>query len=289
MKTKIDRSEARNIRGRWSRTVATYLCLTLSLGGLSSLAQTTNSGTVLAWNNLGMHCMDADFSVFCILPPYNVVNAQAISAAGLLVGGANGVTLSYTGVADATGSLNTTSAGKANFWQYVQALFGIALPQDVGLPVPGPNSYAMPGVNNTPQNMEFAATLNWYAAYGVPITPIDDAGRTNRYPMMRVTAKSGGTTLDATDIVLPVSTEMDCRSCHGSTAGPAAQPANGWVNLPDQERDFRLNVLRKHDDRQLGTPVFATALTAAGYNPAGLYATVVVDKKAILCAACHHS
>jgi hypothetical protein len=25
--------------------------------------------TVFAWNNLGMHCMDANFSVFCILPP----------------------------------------------------------------------------------------------------------------------------------------------------------------------------------------------------------------------------
>ena len=24
---------------------------------------------ILGWNNLGMHCMDADFSVFAILPP----------------------------------------------------------------------------------------------------------------------------------------------------------------------------------------------------------------------------
>src|SRR5512143_2148991 len=33
---------------------------------------------VLATNDLGMHCVDADFSVFSILPPYNVVNAQVI-------------------------------------------------------------------------------------------------------------------------------------------------------------------------------------------------------------------
>jgi hypothetical protein len=26
---------------------------------------------LLAWNDLGMHCMDRDFSIFSILPPYN--------------------------------------------------------------------------------------------------------------------------------------------------------------------------------------------------------------------------
>ena len=283
------RSSMRTVRDSVSRTLAASLCLAFWLGGLSSRAQTTNQGTVLAWNNLGMHCMDSDFSVFCILPPYNVVNAQAIDATGLLVGGANGVTVTYASVADATGSINTTSAGKMNFWQYAQLLFGITLAPDVGLPVPGPNSYAMPGVNNKPQTMEFDATPNWFAAYGIPISPVDDAGNTNRYPMMRVTAKSGVNILDSTDIVLPISTEMDCRACHASGSGPAAQPANGWVNLTDRDRDYRLNILRLHDDRQVGTPVFATALNAAGYNAAGLYATVVVGLKPILCAACHHS
>ena len=33
---------------------------------------------ILATNDLGMHCVDADFSVFSILPPYNVVNAQVV-------------------------------------------------------------------------------------------------------------------------------------------------------------------------------------------------------------------
>ena len=33
--------------------------------------------TLLAWNDLGMHCMDGkDFSVFSILPPYNNLHAQ---------------------------------------------------------------------------------------------------------------------------------------------------------------------------------------------------------------------
>ena len=33
---------------------------------------------VLGWNNLGMHCMDSDYSVFSILPPYNTIEAQLI-------------------------------------------------------------------------------------------------------------------------------------------------------------------------------------------------------------------
>ena len=31
---------------------------------------------VLGWNDLGMHCMDSDYSVFSILPPFNNLHAQ---------------------------------------------------------------------------------------------------------------------------------------------------------------------------------------------------------------------
>ncbi|MFA6292862.1 MAG: PKD domain-containing protein, partial [Victivallales bacterium] len=89
--------------------------------------------------------------------------------------------------------------------------------------------------------------------------------------------------------MLPVSTEINCRACHASGSAGKAQPSNGWVNLSDAERDFRLNVLRLHDDRHLGTPAFATALANGNLDPAGLYATVVVNNKAILCASCHLS
>nr|HQC73237.1 hypothetical protein [Candidatus Competibacteraceae bacterium] len=34
-------------------------------------ANTATKFSVVAWNDLGMHCMDADYSVFSILPPYN--------------------------------------------------------------------------------------------------------------------------------------------------------------------------------------------------------------------------
>ena len=45
-------------------------------GGDTKLA--TPQFQVLAANDLGMHCMDREFSVFSILPPFNVVNAQVV-------------------------------------------------------------------------------------------------------------------------------------------------------------------------------------------------------------------
>ena len=33
---------------------------------------------MLAFNDLGMHCMDREFSVFSILPPFNVVHSQVV-------------------------------------------------------------------------------------------------------------------------------------------------------------------------------------------------------------------
>ena len=77
--------------------------------------------TLIGWNNLGMHCMDDDYSVFTILPPFNTVNAQLINAQGKLVLSPTGLSLSYEAVADLDGSINRTSAGKTNFWDYLPA------------------------------------------------------------------------------------------------------------------------------------------------------------------------
>jgi len=249
----------------------------------------TRNGSVLGWNNLGMHCADGDFSVFSLLPPYNTVHSQVIDANGKLITNQSGVSVTYMAVADPNGSINKTSVGKTNFWDYVNPLFGVTLQPDVGLPVPGPESFSMPGAANTPQAMKYEATYDWMAAYGVPITATDDAGNINTYPVMRLTGKSGSTVIATRDVVLPVSTEINCMACHASGSSPNAQPSGGWVNVADAERDFRLNVLLLHDDRQLGTPAFTAALAAAKFDPNGLYATVTSSGKAILCASCHLS
>ncbi len=258
----------------------------LLLGAMIGCTPANAAGwTLVGWNNLGMHCTDGDFSVFSLLPPYNTIAAQLVDPQGDLVTAANGITVTYQAVADPAGSINATSQGKLNFAQHVQDLFGVALGPEQGLV-----GKDMPGPGNQPQAMTFDPAHAWFIAEGIPITPYDDAGHKNYYPMMRLIARdAGGAVLATTDIVLPVSDEMDCRTCHSSSSPPAARPVAGWVNDPNPERDFRLNIIRLHDERNAGDPAYDTTLAAGGYNPAGLFATVQGDGQAVLCANCHLS
>ena len=261
----------------------------LTLGSLlCGLALTTNAATstILGWNNLGMHCMDSDYSVFTILPPYNTIEAQVI-VNGALVRSSNNL-VTYQAVTDATGSFNSTSIGKGNFYDWTADLYGPLAPNMglAGKPMPGSGR-----VDMIFEQTNTTALVNWWRAEGIPLTPYDDAMHKNPYPMMRLIAWNGATALATNDIVLPVSDEMDCRACHASGTEADAMPAAGWVwdGLP--ERDFRLNILRKHDESQFAghAGLYHDALAAFNFNPAGLYRTVTVDQKPILCAKCHAS
>jgi hypothetical protein len=68
--------------------------------------------------------------------------------------------------------------------------------------------------------------MSWFAVDGVPISYVDDQGRENPYPLMRVQAKaaagnnlgvSQGTVLASVDTVVPISIESDCKDCHTSS------------------------------------------------------------------------
>ncbi len=251
--------------------------------------------TLLAWNDLGMHCMDGrDFSVFSILPPYNTLNAQLIKKAGTSNKHvSSGVTITYKAAPSLSGKYNTTNLldsannPKTNFWDFVGTLFGTVPAPDRGLTG-----------NHTPEMTEHALAYNtdhrWWEATGLPITPYNDDGSKNYYPMVDVTAKdASGNLLATTRVVLPVSDEMDCRACHGSTSGYAdAKPATGWENDADAEKDFKYNILRLHDEKfPTAVSDHQAALKAAGYNgygDAGLYASAK-NGNPVLCATCHAS
>jgi len=91
---------------------------------------------VFANNDLGMHCVDKSFAVFSILPPYNVVDAQVValqSTGKPIVLGQSQVAVRYAAIADSTGSINSTSLGKSDFWTHALALYGMALSPGQGL------------------------------------------------------------------------------------------------------------------------------------------------------------
>jgi hypothetical protein len=246
--------------------------------------QTTSSGrhTLIAWNDLGMHCVDGkDYSVFSILPPYNNLHAQLVNAAtGKTV--TSGVTLTYEAVADPTGSVNTTSVDKTNFWDWVDIIYGVPLAPEVGLT--GNHTPSL-----IPQPMALDSGNGWFQADGLPITPYPDGGGAkNFYPTVKVVARDlAGKVLASTTTVLPVSDEMTCVACHAPNGSAAARPAAGWVTDSDPERAWKLNILRLHDEKQAASDAYQSALDSMGLSP-GLYVSATNGKPA-LCAACHAS
>ena len=341
---------------------------------------TGNNGlyTVLAANDLGMHCADQDYRIFSILPPYNVINAQVLQkgAEPKLMSPLDGIRVTFravdsnyfTDLTDAnrapdaidsitTTALNTLGHYKANFWNVeapsdtgidktgfkayeslyppgVLAAFSSA--PDTGLPAPDlaelylgggtlqAEQSAMPGDANTPQefhgyvkNLPFFSSFpfgtvvnnfNRYTAEGVPIMPVDDAGRSNPYPLLRVEARDAqDNVLASVDTVVPVASEADCAICHtpqevcdidnsnalacddiANTNYPAeifiqtALQAEAVLgSTPEQKviNSAKINIVRLHDHKH--------STTLAGTEADGSNADQSTPN--VVCASCHYS
>ena len=231
-----------------------------------------------------MHCTDSDFSIFTLLPPFNDLNAQLVVNGKLVnIQNNSNYVLTYEATPDPAGSVNTSSQNKTNFWDYDQPLFGVDLTPDVGLtgnPTPSYN----------PALLAWSDEYNWFEASGIPITPIDDNLNANYFPMVKVTARdSSGKVIASSKAVLPVSSEINCDTCHASFTGSgAAKPASGWVNLAsDSEKDWRLNILRLHDEKNAGAS-YSSLLTQKGYG-SSLESSAYYNGKPVLCDTCHNS
>ena len=368
----------------------------LFLFGIFRLSFAANY-TILAANDLGMHCADQDFRIFSILPPYNVLNAQVLlkGTEPLLMSPANGIHVTYKAVnsnyfSDLTdptqapvannsitrSGTNLPGIFKNNFWETVTGKSVITIflgnsfytipvtassttgidkigfiayeplyppeilalfPSTPALGLPAPDvvrlylgdkklhaeQSAMPGKNNTPQafhgfvenfpfftSFPFGYTVNnfnRYTAEGIPISAIDDEGRSNPYPLMRIEARDASNkVLASIDAVVPVASEADCQICHASQAVcdidtsttmtcndlpgfnydaafiETALQAKLVIGANDQQKvinSAKLNILRLHDFKHK-TTLAGTA--ADGTNGNGKTNNVV-------CATCHYS
>lgn len=233
----------------------------------------TSSTVVLAANDLGMHCMDREFSIFSILPPFNVIHAQVIghdSAGAPVLLNDTTVEVRYGGMVDAAGSVNSYSRGKTDFWSYAAALFGANLVDGEGL-----TGLYMPAddpQNRGDQPMGYDAGTGWFTAFGVPITPVDDGRRINPYPLMEVSAhrKDSGGQIGTLQIVVPVATETECRGCHATGGVGTLRAGITWAADADTELQSKKNILRLHDAQQGTGLQNATPVLCAGchYSPA---------------------
>ncbi|NJD08773.1 MAG: cytochrome C [Methylococcaceae bacterium] len=126
-------------------------------------------------------------------------------------------------------------------WQYTGGSFGYPKTSpvpDEGLPKedmnPGHGRY-MPGIlkpyeANDPQDFSrFDTGKNQFAASFIPVMDVDDQGRVNPYPLMRVQAvdKESKEVLAATDVVMTAGRDLHCRECHAK-GQVAADPGAPW-------------------------------------------------------------
>jgi len=252
-----------------------------SQSSAKSAPATSPTYKLVAWSELGMHCMDGkDYSIFAVLPPYNVVHAQLIKMGEPPLPITTGVTITYEATTDTKGSVNTISSTKTNFWSYINVLFHNNNPPDVGLT--GNHTQSL-----TPRKLSYDSKNAYWTADGIPTIPYDDQGNRNAYPMAKIVARdTNNNVLASAKIVLAVSDEMSCTRCHASNSDPYAKPASGWENDPNPAKDVKWNILKRHDQFVDAAPYLAQ-LSRLGYNyQKSLYQTAKSGTP-ILCATCH--
>jgi hypothetical protein len=217
-------------------TIIIGLLLFVACGSSPSTPDNNNgagSMVVLGYNDLGMHCINQDFSELLILPLFNNLYAQVIRRGEDPQIVTSGVTVNYAMQG------NTHSADKSNFWTYEQSL-GVTTLENIGLTG-----------NGLSGAMALAAGRSDWLASGIPITPIDDSGALNPYPLALITVNEGATQVASTQAVVPVSWEISCNLCH-NTAGISTA----------------IDILRKHDQ------LHGTSFEASTSKP-------------IVCGECH--
>lgn len=143
---------------------------------------------------------------------------------------------------------------------------------------------------------------NWWSADGIPVLPVDDAGRDNAYPLMRMQAKdkTTGAILASTDIVLPVASEANCQNCHAAELDCATttQETGDLFNCTEEAIDrttFNVMTLNGDDNDELppGDTLLQRLLNAAKINVLRLHDkkhnTQLDASRPIQCSTCHYS
>ena len=241
---------------------------------------------LLAWNDLGMHCITDSDPFFVLLPPANTLWAQLVKRGPVPEVVTDGVEIRYR---VQPGYENPQD--HVRFWEFSARTFGTALEPPLGL--------FGKGIEGTFDPVDGAFT-----APGIPVVPYRDDGTYNPYPLFTVEARDvdTGALLAETKVVAPVSTEFGCKNCHG---GDWAHGGRAGVTAVTAE-----NILRVHD-RMSGTDLLAEsragrprlcqechadpALGAQG-DPErlnlsaavhGFHAHQMAGQEAEACAACH--
>jgi len=192
---------------------------------------------LFAYNDLGMHCISDNDRYWSFLPPANTLMAQLIRRGPQPQIITEGVRIEYQ-VQDGY----RHPEQQVDFWKHVAVVYGAELEPGKGL--------AGNGVAGVMQREEW---FKGFAAHAIPVTPYQDDGDFNPYPVFTIKAldEKNGAVLAETKVVGPTSTEVGCRNCH-----EGGWRWNGKAGLADETA---VNILKAHD-RISGTRLLADAL-----------------------------
>ena len=162
---------------------------------------------VVAWNDLGMHCLNEYYDSLVVLPPYNNLWVQVIERGDPPVIVTAGVTVEFE-IENNTSSADKRTYGQ--FWDNAVDLFGgifgiTELDPDIGL-----TGTALAG--------EMELSGDHYVAEGIPVVPVDDDIVWNPYQVAVITVRNAlDSVIARTKCTIPASDEMNCAKCHGSS------------------------------------------------------------------------
>lgn len=240
-----------------------------------NIPATKNDYTLLAWNDLGMHCLNPTYDTLVILPPYNTVWAQLIKRGDPPELVTTDVTLTYAMVNNSTSVDKTSSmfgGDYGQFWTYAMDLFGFTPDDDVGL--------TGNGLSGT-----MVAVGTHFEIDGIPATPVDDDGVWDPYQVIEITATdSSGTVIAKTRATVPTSDEINCGKCH-----PGNTVTEVFEDILDEHDDENGTNLANRLTPVLcaechGSPVLGTS----GAGSSGLYLSEAIhDSHADRGASCY--
>lgn len=250
----------------------------------------TTSYVILAWNDLGMHCISDNDDYFVLLPPANNLYVQVIKRGDSPELISSGIRVHYT-----------AEAGHKNpqmhvpFWKNVTKVFNIDRDEGVGL-----------SGKKVIGECDFNDEKNVYSAEAIPVVPYSDDGTFNPYPLFTITVtdEREQNLLAQTHVVLPTSTEMGCRHCHdgpwrvAGLSGISDKTAENLLVVHD-----RMNKTNFMKDVRAGKPVLCQschgdpALHAPGRPEHlnlsaaihGFHANYLTNMAEDACNACHPS
>jgi hypothetical protein len=245
---------------------------------------------LLAWSNLGMHCMSDNSRYFVASPPGNTLYAQLIKRGETPEIVTEGVAVTFR----VEPGFERPSQ-QVDFWKHAKALLGRDLKPDTGLDGKG-----MAG------NMDPDTDQGTFVAKRIPVVPYSATGAFNPYPLFTIEAKDKqtGKVLASTQCVAPVSTEMGCRNCHGGpwrkpgTAGLSNETARDILKVHDRMNRTRLLASADegrprmcqncHGDPALGAKGKPSLLNLSAAIH-GLHANYLTKRGAAACNSCHPS